>query len=174
MGSLGGVLRENGETSGSSERQLACLALAEEIGFRWLAAATQLALGSLLAARSLAAGSGGEAARERLVLARDLAREIGVPGVETLARCEAALLPGGDAQDALAAFAEHGEQLDTDERREARLLLYRATGDRAHLEAAKRLLDEALAPVPAEYHDSMCRNLRVNRKILEAWAAQGG
>ena len=55
-----------------------------------------------------------------------------------------------------------------------RWLLYQATGDRAHLEAAKRLLDEALARVPAEYHESMCRNRRVNREILEAWEAQGG
>ena len=85
-----------------------------------------------------------------------------------------ACLPGGDATDALAAFTEHDERLDAEQHREARHLLWKATGDRAHLEAAKRLLDEALAPVPAEYHESMCRNLRVNREILEAWAAQGG
>ena len=38
----------------------------------------------------------------------------------------------------------------------------------------ERLLDEALAPVPPEYHESMCRNHRVNREILAAREAQGG
>ena len=43
-----------------------------------------------------------------------------------------------------------------------------------HLEEAKRLLDEALAQVPERYHESMCRNLRVNREILAAWREEFG
>ena len=96
------------------------------------------------------------------------------PGVETLARCELALLPGGDAEDALAAFAEHEEHLAAEERRSARLLLWRATADRAHLVEAKRLLDESLACVPEEHHESMCRNLRLNREILASWREEFG
>ena len=34
---------------------------------------------------------------------------------------------------------------------------------------AKRLLDEALAMVPAEYHEAMLTNVRVNREITAAW-----
>ena len=51
---------------------------------------------------------------------------------------------------------------------ELRWLLFRATGDPAHLAAAKRLLDEALAKVPVEHHAAMLANLRVNREIERA------
>ena len=47
-------------------------------------------------------------------------------------------------------------------------LLWQATGDRAHLEESKRLLDEALGKVPAEYHEAMRTNLRLNREIMAA------
>ncbi len=166
---LGCVLREEGERVASEEHLLACIVVCEEIGHRHVAAATHLALGSLRAA----AGDG-EGARESLVAARRLSAENGFVAQETLARCEMALLPGGDAQDALAAFEEHDEQLEAEERRDARLLLWRATGARAHLEAAKRLLDESLASVPAEYHEPMLTNLRVNREIMAAWKGESG
>jgi len=143
--------------------------VSEEIGRRHLTAATHLALGSLRVA------AGDEArGRESLAAALHFAAEIGVPGYETLARCHLACLPGGDAADAVAAFAEHEERLQAEERREGRYLLFRATGDRVHLEEAKRLLDETLAAVPEEYHESMCRNLRVNREILAAWREEFG
>ncbi len=167
--SLGGVLREEGERAGSEERLLACLVVCEEIGHRHLAAATHLALGSL----RTAAGDD-EGGRESLAAARDLARDVGIPGYETLARCELALLPGGAAEDALAAFAEYEERLGVEERREARLLLWRVTGDRAHLEEAKRLLDESLSTVPHEHHESMLTNVGVNREIIVAWNGESG
>ncbi len=166
---LGEVLREEGARAGSEERLLACLLVCEEIGHRQLAVQTHLLLGSLRAA----AGDE-ESGRESLAAACSLAKDVGIPGVETLARCELALLPGGDAKDALAAFTEHDERLDAEERRQARFLLWRATGDRAHLEEAKRLLDESLANVPVEYHESMLTNLRVNREIMAAWNAETG
>ncbi len=165
---LGGVLREAGDSAGSEERFLACLVACEEIGYRHLAAATHLALGSLRAAAGDEAGG-----RESLVAARDLAKEVGIAGVETLARCELALLPGGVAEDALAAFTKNDEQLEAEERREARLLLWKATGDRTQLEKAKRLLDESLAKIPDEHHESMLTNLRVNRGIMAAWTGEG-
>ena len=55
-----------------------------------------------------------------------------------------------------------------------RSLLFRATGDRAHLDEAKRLLDESLANVPEEYHESMLTNLRLNREIMAAWNGESG
>ena len=48
----------------------------------------------------------------------------------------------------------------------------RATGDRAHLAGAKRLLDEALAKVPEEHHEAMRTNVRVHREIRAAWNAE--
>ena len=47
-------------------------------------------------------------------------------------------------------------------------------GDRAHLEEAKRLLDETLANVPVEHHEAMLTNLRVNREIMAAWNGESG
>jgi hypothetical protein len=58
--------------------------------------------------------------------------------------------------------------------REARYLLWRTTGDRAHLEEAKHLLDESLANVPEEYHEAMLTNLRLNREIMAAWQGEFG
>ena len=165
---LGEVLKERGETSEGEECLRACLALCEEIGHRHVAVMAHLSLGSLRAAAGDGAG-----ARASLVAARDLAAEHGFAGHETLARCELACLPGGDAQDALASYTEHEERLAAHERRKARLRLFQATGDRAHLADAKRLLDEALTHVPEEYRESMRKNVRLNREIMEAWAEHG-
>jgi serine/threonine protein kinase/tetratricopeptide (TPR) repeat protein len=166
---LGLLLCELGEHAGGEEQLLTCLAECEEIGYRYLEASAHLSLGALRV------GAGNlEAGRESFALARSVAREVGRAGVETLARCELALLPGGDSADAVSAFTEHEDRLAADDRREARLLLWRATGDRAHLEDARRLLDEAMADVPEEGHESMVTNLRVNREIMAAWRAESG
>jgi tetratricopeptide (TPR) repeat protein len=165
---LGDLLREQGDDARSEELGRSCLALAEEIGSRNVTAATLLSLGSLRAALR-----GGEAGRDALLAARDLARAIHAPGVETLASCELALLPGGDAADAQAVFAANEERLDSEEGLRARLLLWKATGDRAHLVEAKRLLDEATAHVDEETRASMLANLRVNREIAAAAKAAG-
>ena len=53
-----------------------------------------------------------------------------------------------------------------------RWLLFRATGDRAHLEEAKRLLDESVAHVDEETRTSMLTNLRLNREIMAAWEGE--
>ncbi len=161
---LGLVLRQERDFARAQERLQGCLSVCEEIGDRHLAAQTQLALGSLQAAT-------GDGSRGRVALeaARDVAAENGFPDYETLARCELACLPGSDAADALAAFAENGDRLDVQRRREARWLLFRATGDRAHLAEAKRLLDEWVAHVDEETRQTMLTNLRLNREIMAAW-----
>jgi tetratricopeptide (TPR) repeat protein len=137
---LGDLLCEAGDAAGSEARYLLCLGVFEEIGHRHGVVATHLALGSLRASLSKV-----ESAQASLTAARDLAQVVGDPGTETLARCELSLLPGGDPADALSAFSAHEERLGAEERLEARHLLWRATGDRTHLVAAKRLLDEAVA-----------------------------
>ncbi len=76
----------------------------------------------------------------------------------------------GGRPAAEAALADAGEISDDPG---VRLLLWEATGDRAHLEKAKRLLDESLANVPEEYHEAMLTNLRVNREITAACREQG-
>lgn len=165
---LGALLRDNGGGAGSEDWFLASLAICEEIGDRRVGSTTHLYLGSLRAA-----SSDPERARGSLTAARDIAAASGFRGVETLARCELALLPGGDPADALAAFAEHGGRLSASERREARYLLWRATGDAAHLAEAKRLLDESVSWMSAEDRASALTNLRLNREVVEACKAEG-
>jgi tetratricopeptide (TPR) repeat protein len=105
------------------------------------------------------------AARTALEEGLSLSREQGrAPEVE-FALAVLACLAGGDTRAAEAALAEAG---DTGDSPRVRWLLWQATGDRAHLEKAKRLLDEALAKVPAEHHEAMLTNLRVNREISAA------
>ncbi len=72
---------------------------------------------------------------------------------------------------------EPGRRLPVPEAQEhiaARHLFWKATGDRAHLEAAKRLLDESVANADAEARESMLTNLRLNREIMAAWRAEFG
>jgi predicted ATPase len=81
-----------------------------------------------------------------------------------------ACLPGGDVAAAVEALAAAGAYADS---AATRWRLWQATRDRAHLAAAKRLLDEALAKVPAEHHAAMLANVRVNRDIAAAAKAAG-
>ena len=163
------TLPEREEYARSEERFVACLALCEETGDLNVGVDAQLALGSLRTATGDV--EGGQAS---LLAARDAATSSGFASTEVLSFCELALLEGGVVQDAVAAYTEHEERLSAAERREARYLLFRATGVRLHLEVAKNLLDEALAKVPEQVRESMCRNKRVNRQILAAWHDEFG
>ena len=165
---LGNLHREGAEFARAREHLSSCLSLSERIDYRHLSASAHVALGSLLAAEGDANG-----ARESLTAAREMAARVGVAGIETLARCHLACLPDGDADDALAAFRDHTDRLEGAERREARWLLWKATGDPAHLAAAKRLLDEAVAHVDDDTRVLMLQNVRVNRSIATAFGEQG-
>ncbi len=139
------------------------LALRRAIGHGVGVADSLLALGDFRARAGHA-----EAARAALDEALALASEQGRRAQVAQAQAHLACLPGagaGAAASALAALAGLDEHEDT---AALRWTLYRATGDRAHLAAAKRLLDETLAKVPAEHHDAMCTNIRAHREILAA------
>jgi tetratricopeptide (TPR) repeat protein len=164
---LGRLSAERGEREVGEDQLLRSLAITKEVGPRWVQALTCHALGSLRAA----AGAG-ERARETLAEALELAREVGDTETELLVHCELALLPDGDAADALAAFAEHGGRLWPEERRRARLLLWKITGNRTHLVEAKRLLDEAAGAADEETRALMLSSVRVNREIVAACRAE--
>jgi hypothetical protein len=53
---------------------------------------------------------------------------------------------------------------------EARFRLHEVTGERAHLEEAKRLLDFAVEHTPEAYRETMTANVPLHREIAEAWA----
>jgi len=166
--SLGGTLCEERDAPGAEARLTECLALSESAGHQVDVALAHLALGVLRASPG-----GGDCGRTSFAAARDVAARIGGDALETLARCHMAAFPGGDAGDALASFRANEERLDAQQRREARFLLWKATGDRAHLVDARRLLDEAVANVPDDVRTSMLTNLRLNRDIVAAATAAG-
>ncbi len=147
------------------------MVIADEVGLPNLSAVSLVTIGALHAA----AGDE-EAARESLVKGRDIAAANECVDEEALARGHLACLPGGDVEDALVFVAENAERVAVDERRDAYWLLFRATGDRAHLEDAKGLLDKSLAHVDDETRQSMLTNRCVNREIMAAWesARSGG
>jgi hypothetical protein len=74
-------------------------------------------------------------------------------------------LPGGDPDAALAAFGAAGESANHPH---VRHLLWKATGDRAHLREAKRLLDERVALAPEEYRETMIQCVPWHREVASA------
>ena len=97
-----------------------------------------------------------------------IARRIVSPTHLVLISALRATRPGGDAPAAVALMAEHGPRADHSERTKARFLLWRATGDRQHLEEARRLLEEIRENAPEQYRDSMLRNVALFRDIMAA------
>jgi hypothetical protein len=114
-----------------------------------------------------AEGGAPDAARADLQEALELARRHDLKRAETLACCRLATLPGGDPTEALATYARHEAHLENDARCEALYLLWRGTGDRAHIEAARELLEEALAPLDPDERARVSR-MRLSRGILAA------
>ncbi len=137
------------------------LAIARETGNQEATAVALVRLGALDVAEGRV-----EEARGLLEEAGRIGASLGAPDVIVLPACHLAGLPGGDPAGALAVFEEWKERLEHDARMEARVLLWRATGDAAHLEAARRLLDEALAHTSQEHHEAMTEAVPLHRAIL--------
>ena len=81
-----------------------------------------------------------------------------------------ACLSDGDPTPAEEALHEAGDGGNTPE---TRYYLWRATGKHEHLAEAKRLLDYRIEHAPEEYRESMLKNVRLNREIMEAWEEHG-
>ncbi len=162
---LGHARAEESDPTAAEQHLTACLSLSEAINLPLLVTAARVLYGSLRAA----AGDD-DAARVSLAAACELAVERDFFAQETLARCHLACLGAGDIEHALRVFVQFEERLTAGERREARHALWKATGDRTHLEAAKTLLDAAVADVDEETRSTMLEGLRLNREIMAAWS----
>jgi len=127
-----------------------------------------LALGSLLvrAGRSEEAGPFLEEARRMGAARSDL-------DLEVVALAYQAAAGTAEASAAAEALARLEKRLYVSSRMEARLALFRASGNREHLDEAKRLLDEVLSRAPEECREGMVRNVRLHREIDEAWKERG-
>jgi len=139
------------------------LRLQRELGEKEEVAKSLVALGHVEAAQGDAT-SATSCLDEAIVLAR----ETGVPDTILMAAVERARLPGGDVEAALAALAEHEERTAQAVRMAARFRLWQLTGDRAHLEKARRLLDFAVERAPEEDRETMVEKVPLHREIAHA------
>ena len=74
----------------------------------------------------------------------------------------------------LETFDRHRDRLGHVARMEALFLLWRATGERPHLEEARRLLDHLVDHAPEECREAMLANVPLHREIAAAREAPGG
>ncbi len=163
---LGGdadVAWNQGRTDDAEARLSEAMSIFDDVGDRAGQAMVRASLGALLARTGDTV-----AARGMLDAARDAAIAAGHPSAEALSLVHLATLPGGDVSAAEAALARLAPLLDARTRMDARHALFRTTGQREHLDEAKRLLDELLALNPPECRDAMLANVRLHREIAEA------
>ena len=110
-----------------------------------------------------------DAAREILENAIAKARDARLPGPLALATALRATLPGGDPARALEVLEASAERLPAAAKMAARFHLWEATGDRAQLEAAHRLLLAARDHAPEPYRTPMLADVPLHRAIVDAW-----
>jgi serine/threonine protein kinase/tetratricopeptide (TPR) repeat protein len=165
--SLAEVAAESDDFSLAERRLTESIGVWHSTGARGEEAQSFLARGALLVRLGRV-----DEARSDFDSALATARELAMPGVEVAARAHLALLRG-DADDALAVLAEHGDRVEVRMLMQARRLLWLATRDVAHLVEAKRLLDHLTAHAPPECRESMLSNVRLHREIAAAARQHG-
>ena len=163
-----GMAAEIAGDLGDAERWYArALAVRREIGYHWGVASTLGFLGAVHGAMGRRAE-----ARAELEEALALARGQDTPGSAVFAACHLAAL--GDLDPAVAAeeMERGGSRVPHFERLPDYFVLWKATRDPRHLEAAHALLAYAVEHSPEDRRDGMTRTVPTNRAILAAWAAR--
>ncbi len=108
-----------------------------------------------------------------------ISREIASPQTEATAVVDlaSALRQLGGLEDAPAAqelFRANRGRISHEELASAQFHLWRATGEAGHLEEARCLIDRLVEQAPEAYRESVLKNVRLHREIMEAWAKHGG
>ncbi|MHC5011403.1 MAG: ATP-binding protein, partial [Planctomycetota bacterium] len=85
-----------------------------------------------------------------------------------LAREDREVLP-----ESVAALEGHADAMGHEARMYVSFTLWSTSGDHHWLVEAKRLLDHLVEHAPEEHRESMLKNVRLNREIMEAWAEHG-
>jgi tetratricopeptide (TPR) repeat protein len=159
---------EEGDAAAAERHSSEALVLRRKIGQRSGEASNLVQHGTL----HVQSGRAAEA-RADLEAALALVREQPEPIIELLARAWLARLPDGDVPIALAALADLEGRVGKFCAMQARFLLWQATGDRAHVEEARRRLDDLVAHAPPALRDSMLANVRLHKEILAARGSAG-
>ena len=168
---MGSVLAEQGDVDAAEGLYKEALSHFEAMALRDDDAATaHLHYGVLLARLERTVE-----ARTHLEEALAMAAESGAPSARVLGLVHLALLDGGasaDAAEAAEALREGAKRLEHNARMEASFLLYKATGDKQHLEAAHDLLSFFVEHASEQYRESTLTNVRLHRDITKAWNEQ--
>jgi tetratricopeptide (TPR) repeat protein len=85
-----------------------------------------------------------------------------------LARAGLALLPGGDAEAAVAEFDAYRTTLRLRMKLHVLFLLWKATGERSYLDESRRLLDHLRAHAPEDRREPMIANVPLHRAVWDA------
>ncbi|MHC4470440.1 MAG: serine/threonine-protein kinase [Planctomycetota bacterium] len=142
--------------------------------FREIGARTALPEAHLLMGRLHCARGREDEARSELETAVTLAREFLHYDSVVRGTAYSSLLPGGDVEEALRAFREHGFRQEVNERMETRFVLHRATGDLLHLAEAYRMLHQLRDHAPKSTRESMVTAVPLYRAIRDAWGRKNG
>jgi len=161
---LGLVLLDRGRHAEAQDFLERYLALARECGYQSAVCEGLISLGRLEALR----GRSDSAARY-FDQALELGRKVKVPQTLVVASAYRALLPGGDATQALEELEAYEKKVGRRERMEARFALWKRTKDAEHLEEAHRLLVELNEHAPEDYRAAMMEQVPLHHDIVEAW-----
>jgi tetratricopeptide (TPR) repeat protein len=112
-------------------------------------------------------------AQAQFTKALEFGREIDTPNEIVLSAAQLARLPGGDAALAAETFSAYESRLAHVPKMEARMLLWHATADLAHLTAAADLLETLTANSATASRDPMVRSVPLYREIAAAWREHG-
>jgi tetratricopeptide (TPR) repeat protein len=160
--SLGDLAELEGDPTAARRDREECLAVWRGISYSQGVASVLLALGG-------AEDRDPEEARELLEEAISIGEEIGTVSPVVLGRCRLSPLGATDVEGAIATLERYENRLRHDHRMVARHLLFRATGDEAHLDEAHRLLRELGERSPEEHRAAMMTDVPLHRAIVQEW-----
>jgi tetratricopeptide (TPR) repeat protein len=140
------VASELDDTAKASQLVDECLALCEAHGNHLVQGLALLLRGECVAPEQAVAA---------YETALSHARDFRLTACEVMALCELARRDDSHVDAADKALARHTRMLNAEQLRRARWLLWKATGDRTHLDAAKRSLDDARDRVDPEHRKQM-------------------
>ncbi len=162
---LAALAQEEGDWGGASDLASQALAVRQKTGVAGVADSL-VQLGE-----SYCKNGNADEARSALQEAVDLLRQQHRKPELAHALSLLANLSDGDADAAEAALEEAEEAGNTPQ---TRYYLWKATCNHEHLAEAKHLLDNLIEHAPEECRESMLKNVRLNREIMEAWEEHGG
>jgi tetratricopeptide (TPR) repeat protein len=141
-----------------------CLTLLREATLPPQTGRTLVALG-----RCVVAAGRREESRPLLDEALGIGRDLDDPGIMIPADVLLAGLPGGDPEAAERDLREYEPRLAVAARMEARLGLWRVTGDLAHLETAYDSLSHLRDHAPRDFRYLLLENVPLHREVVSAW-----